>query len=62
MEMVAQAAGGVVCAEDPGFDLGAEGLERKFGVGGNERFARGQGLEARAQVGEVEFGGAEFAG
>ncbi len=62
MEVIAQAARGVIGREDPGVHIGFEagkGIGRSFR---NERFACVQSFKRRANLGGVDLGGAKLAG
>ena len=62
VEVIAQAARGVIGSEDPGVDIGFEagkGIGRAFR---NECLARVQSFERGANLGGVDLGGAKLAG
>ncbi len=65
VEMIAQAARGVIGCEDPGVHVGFEAGKRFARAFrrhiGNERLARVQGFESRGDVGGVDLGGAKLA-
>ncbi len=66
-EVLAQNAVGVIGAEDPVIEFGDDpalwfGLGKKGRFGGDQHFARADAFEQAGQFGEVDFGGAEFAG
>ncbi len=68
MEMVAQRAVGVIEAEDPVFEFGAQITRalliarEQWQFGGEQHFARAKLLDGGRDVGGIHFRDAEFAG
>ena len=61
MEVIAQAAAGVIRAEHPRLDVGLQAGKLQRRPGGREKFLGIERLDRGGDLGEIEFGGAKLA-